>query len=55
MTRGIRSDEDKQWSFEYPQPEEEIPLGEIGVYQSHPGQRADLTILTYGNGTNCIF
>lgn len=51
MTRGIRSDEDKQWSFEYPQPEEEIPLGEFGVYQSHPGQRADLTILTYGNGT----
>lgn len=51
MTRGIRTEEDKQWSFEYPEPAEEIPLGEFGVYNSHPGQRADLTILTYGNGT----
>lgn len=51
MTRGVRNEEDRRWSFEYPHPSEEIPLGEFGVHHSHPGERADLTILTYGNGT----
>lgn len=46
MTKDLHQEGDKQWSFTYPQTQEEIPIGEFGVY----GQGEDLTLLTYGNG-----
>lgn len=51
MTRDLNVEGDKLWSSEYPAPDEEIAVGEFGVYNSFKGKDvADLTILTYGNG-----
>lgn len=65
MTRDLNEEGDKGWSAVYPAPEEEIPLGEFGVYRSWQGDQgaagsrpsdsadpepAELVILTYGNG-----
>jgi 2-oxoisovalerate dehydrogenase E1 component len=54
MTRDLNVEGDKIWSAEYPAPEEEIAVGEFGVYKSYTPSSgkdvADLTILTYGNG-----
>lgn len=46
MTKDLHEDGDKGWSFLYPEPEEEIPLGQFGEY----GDGKDLLIITYGNG-----
>jgi 2-oxoisovalerate dehydrogenase E1 component len=46
MTKDLHQDGDKGWSAPYPNPEEEIPVGEIGVY----GEGRDALIITYGNG-----
>lgn len=61
MTRDLDEDGDKLWCSEYPGPSEEIAFGELGVYKSYSEKSstektsadapADLTILTYGNGT----
>lgn len=52
MTRDLHKDGDKGWCFEYPHPTEEIALGEFGVFKTYSdSSTADLTILTYGNGT----
>lgn len=57
MTRDLNQEGDKLWCFDYPADlEEEIALGEFGVYRSYDeasetSRPADLTILTYGNGT----
>lgn len=52
MTRDLVSEGDKAWCAEYPPLEEEIRLGEFGVFKTYSDQKpADLTILTYGNGT----
>jgi 2-oxoisovalerate dehydrogenase E1 component len=57
MTRDLNKEGDKQWCFEYPSNlDDEIALGEFGVYRSYEASTetekpADLTILTYGNGT----
>ena len=37
---------DGKWNFRYPNPKEEIPLGEIAEY----GEGSALTIISYGNG-----
>ncbi len=55
MIRDLHDEDDKLWSFEYPDLENEIPLGEIEVckdYSQRESQREedDLTIITYGNG-----
>ena len=57
MTRDLNVEGDKVWCSEYPDPEEEIAVGEFGVYRSYDSKKsaaasdaADLTILTYGNG-----
>jgi 2-oxoisovalerate dehydrogenase E1 component len=51
MTRDLNVEGDKEWCSEYPAPEEEIAVGDFGVYRSWRGlETADLTILTYGNG-----
>ncbi len=66
MTRDLNTEGDKGWCSEYPSPEEEIPLGNFGVFSfvatpgpnpatllsAHSAERPyDLTIITYGNGT----
>jgi len=57
MTRDLNVEGDKIWCSEYPDPQEEIAVGEFGVYRSYDSKKsaaasdaADLTILTYGNG-----
>ncbi|WP_141733167.1 thiamine pyrophosphate-dependent enzyme [Oligoflexus tunisiensis] len=56
MTKDLHAEGDKEWSFTYPPLEEEIAVGDFGVY-SHgvavPGKVAaddEVLILTYGNG-----
>lgn len=54
MTRDLDEEGDKLWCSEYPELSEEIGLSEFGVYKSYSDTSdspADLTILTYGNGT----
>jgi 2-oxoisovalerate dehydrogenase E1 component len=52
MTKDLHSEGDKGWCFEYPDLEEEIALGDFGVFKTYSGdETADLTIITYGNGT----
>ena len=66
MTRDLNADGDKGWTSEYPAPNEEIALGDFGVWHSDQKVPAsflaakkeagtllapDLTIVTYGNGT----
>lgn len=46
MTKDLYVTDDRLWSFKYPEPEDETPLGEYRVY----GDGKDLTVLTYGNG-----
>ena len=46
MKKDLHMPKDAQWNFEYPDPKEEIPLGEFGVY----GKGKSLTIITYANG-----
>ncbi|MCB0378051.1 MAG: hypothetical protein KDD33_06130 [Bdellovibrionales bacterium] len=46
MTRDLHQEGDKEWTFAYPDPKEEVPLGDFAIY----GQ-SDKVILTYGNGT----
>jgi 2-oxoisovalerate dehydrogenase E1 component len=46
MTKDLHVEGDKGWSFAYPRPEEEIALGEFGVF----GEGRDVLIVTYGNG-----
>ena len=48
MTKDLHREKDALWSFVYPELEEEIPLGEFGVYGR---EQKDFCILTYGNGT----
>ncbi len=49
MTKDLHESGDRAWMFDYPPPEEFIPLGEGRVY--HP-DASDLTIVTYGNGVH---
>ncbi len=46
MTRDLHEDNDKLWTFLYPEPEEVSPLGEFSVYGE-----GETVLLTYGNGT----
>ena len=46
MLRDLHVAKDSQWSFKYPNPKEEIPLGEFGEY----GEGKKLIIISYGNG-----
>lgn len=46
MTKDLHETGDGGWSFPYPTPDEEIPIGEFGVY----GQSDRLAIISYGNG-----
>jgi 2-oxoisovalerate dehydrogenase E1 component len=46
MTKDLHQDGDKGWSFAYPPLDDEIALGEFGVY----GEGKDLLVITYGNG-----
>ncbi len=46
MTKDLHGDGDKGWSFPYPAVNEDIHVGDFGVY----GDGQDITILTYGNG-----
>lgn len=46
MTKDLHKEGDKEWSFSYPPIEQEIAIGEMGVY----GDGNDLAIITYGNG-----
>ena len=48
MTKDLHEPDDKGWSFPYPAPAEEIPIGQFGVSGSI--LNSDITILTYGNG-----
>ncbi len=52
MTRDLHQSGDKLWTFEYPEAEKEIEVGEVGVH-SHwaHGEPLDLALITYGNGT----
>jgi 2-oxoisovalerate dehydrogenase E1 component len=47
MTKDLHKTGDGLWSFVYPSPEQEIPIGEFGV----SGESDRLAIVTYGNGT----
>jgi 2-oxoisovalerate dehydrogenase E1 component len=47
MTKDLHASGDGGWSFLYPEPAEEIPVGDFGVY----GESETLAIVTYGNGT----
>jgi 2-oxoisovalerate dehydrogenase E1 component len=46
MTKDLNEPGDGAWSFNYPDPEQEIPIGEFGVH----GNGDELAIITYGNG-----
>ena len=46
MTKDLSEKGDRGWSFTYPNPDEEIELGEFATY----GTGRNLTIVTYGNG-----
>lgn len=48
MTKDLHQPEDKGWSFPYPDPVEEIAIGDFGVSGCRNGH--DITIMTYGNG-----
>ncbi|HEX7370301.1 MAG TPA: thiamine pyrophosphate-dependent enzyme [Rhodanobacteraceae bacterium] len=47
MTKDLYEQGDGQWQFEYPAPNEAMPLGEGRVYNP---QAKDLVIFTFGNG-----
>ena len=46
MTKDLHKQKDGKWKFQYPNLEDEIPVGEFCEY----GNGKSLTILTYGNG-----
>jgi len=46
MTKDLHQAGDGLWQFQYPAPQEQIELGELGVF----GQSQELAIVTYGNG-----
>ena len=46
MTKDLYEPKDGKWVFQYPDLDEEIPLGEFSEY----GNGKTLTIITYGNG-----
>lgn len=46
MTKDLHAVGDGAWSFVYPDPSEEIAIGEFGVW----GDSLELAIITYGNG-----
>ena len=46
MTKDLHEAGDGAWSFPYPDPAEEIAIGEFGVW----GESDELAIITYGNG-----
>lgn len=46
MTKDLSDNNDKGWSFAYPDINEEIAPGDIGVH----GNGKDIVIITYGNG-----
>ncbi len=48
MTRDLHEENDKAWTFPYPPPEEDAPLGE---WSTHGPADSEIVILTYGNGT----
>lgn len=50
MTRDLNADGDKGWMFPYPDPQEEIAIGEFGVFKTDPTSQFDLSIISYGNG-----
>lgn len=45
MTRDLHAENDKLWTFPYPEIDEESPLGEVSTYGN-----SKKVILTYGNG-----
>jgi 2-oxoisovalerate dehydrogenase E1 component len=47
MIKDLVEPGDGGWAFPYPSPEQEIPLGEFGVF----GESDELAIISYGNGT----
>lgn len=47
MTKDLYEPKDNQWLFDYPAPDQAIPLGEGRVYQP---EARDLLIVTFGNG-----
>jgi 2-oxoisovalerate dehydrogenase E1 component len=47
MTKDLHEAGDGGWSFQYPDPSEEIAVGEFGVW----GDSQELAIITYGNGS----
>lgn len=46
MTRDLHTEGDQEWTFAYPPPNVEIPLGRLRTY----GDSDELAIVTYGNG-----
>ena len=46
MTKDLYKQKDGEWNFKYPNPKEEIRLGQIAEY----GNGKALTIISYGNG-----
>ena len=46
MTKDLHMKKDGKWNFRYPNPQGEIPLGEIAEY----GEGSTLIIISYGNG-----
>lgn len=49
MTKDLHDNGDGIWSFDYPEPEFAVPLGQAST--AVEGTGTDLTIITYGNGT----
>lgn len=50
MTKDLHAEGDKGWSDAYPEPHEEIAIGQPGVFVAADDRPSDVTILTYGNG-----
>ena len=46
MVKDLHKTKDAKWSFNYPSPEEDIPIGEFGVH----GRGSSLIIISYANG-----
>lgn len=48
MQKDLHEIQDRQWMFNYPEPNEVIEYGELGIYNAD--KSCDIGIITYGNG-----
>lgn len=50
MTKDLHQEGDKGWCFAYPDPEDEIEIGDFALHSKQSPLAEDILIITYGNG-----